>query len=79
MLCIMYVNYLVSKTPFTRYVFWIRVVTTSNSVSLRSYLLSPLFPWLVLVKFCNIIINLRATCTCHAGPCGPVPCKRGLS
>ena len=52
------------KTPFTRY--RIRVVTTSSSVSLRSYLLSPLFLWLVVFKFCNVIINVRL-CSHDAG------------
>ena len=42
------------------YTVQIRVVTTSSSVTLRSYLLSPLPLLLVVVKFCNIIINLRA-------------------
>ena len=46
-------------TPFTRY--RIRVVTTSSLVSLRSYLLLPLFQLLVFIKFCYIITNLRAT------------------
>ena len=69
------------KTPFTRY--RIHVVTTSISASLRSYLLSPFFLWLA-VKFCNNIVNLRAThssrnyqiwCRDYADP---LPCKRGL-
>ena len=70
-----------SKTLFTRY--WIHVVTTSISASLRSYLLSPFLLWLAVIKFCNIIVNLRANssrnyliwCRHHADP---VPCKRGL-
>ena len=46
-----------SKTPFTRD--RIRVVSASSSVSLRSYLLLPLFLWYALIEFCNIISNLR--------------------
>ena len=45
------------KTPFTRD--RVRVVSTSSSVSLRSYLLLPLFLWYALITFCNIIRNLR--------------------
>ena len=46
-----------TQTPFTRD--RIRVISTSSSVSLRSYLLFPLFLWYALIKFCNIITNLR--------------------
>ena len=63
-----------TKTSFTRVRYQIHVVTTSISASLRSYLLSPFFLWLAVIKFCNIIVNLRATCRDHADP---VPCKRG--
>ena len=45
------------KTPFTRD--RIRVISTFSSVTLRSHLLLPLFLWYVLIKFCNIITNLR--------------------
>ena len=38
----------------------VRMVTTSNSVSLRSYSFPPLFPCLVVIKFFNININLKA-------------------
>ena len=31
------------------------------SLSLRLFLLLQLFLWLVVIKFCNIIIDLRAT------------------
>ena len=45
------------KTPFTRD--RIRVISTFSSVTLRLHLLVPLFLWYVLIKFCNIITNLR--------------------
>ena len=47
----------VNGAPFTRD--RIRVVSTSSSVSLRWYLLLPLFLRYALIKFCNIITNLR--------------------
>ena len=46
-----------TRTPFTRD--RIRVISTFSSVTLRSHLLLPLFLWYVLIKFCNIITNLR--------------------
>ena len=53
--------------PFTRH--RIRVVTTSSWVSLRSYLLSPFFLWLVAIESISIWYRDLAD---------PVPCKRGL-
>ena len=47
-----------SKTPFTRY--RIRMVMTSSSGSLWLYLLLPFFLSVVVIKFCHIIIYLRA-------------------
>ena len=70
-----------TQTPFTRD--RIRVVATSSSVSLRSYLLLPLFLWYALIKFCNIIKNLRVMFVLRLFKLiwyhtDPVPCERGL-
>ena len=71
-----------SKTPFTRD--RKRLISTFSSVTLRSHLLLPLFLWYVLIKFCNIITNLRVMLVLklvklYGDHTDPVLCERGLS
>ena len=71
-----------SKTPFTRD--RIHLISTFSSVTLRSHLLLPLFLWYVLIKFCNIITNLRVMLVLklvklYGDHTDPVPCERGLN